>query len=43
MVTASAGCGLWNRLRNDDILRYVVGRGRGAAVDDILQNVGGRG
>ena len=39
MVTASAGSGLWNRLRNDDISRYVVGRGRGAAVDDIPRNV----
>ena len=35
MVAASAGSGLWNRLRNDDISRYVVGRGRDAAVDDI--------
>ena len=25
-ATASAGSGLWNRLRNDDISRYVVGR-----------------
>ena len=40
MVTALAGSGLWNRLRNDDISRYVVGRGRGAAVDDNPRNVG---
>ena len=39
MVTVSAGSGVWNRLRNDDISRYVVGRGRGAAVDDIPRNV----
>ena len=40
IVTASAGSGLWNRLRNDDISRYAVGRERGAAVDDTSRNVG---
>ena len=38
-MTAAAGSGLWNCLRNGDISRYVVGRGRGAAVDDIPRNV----